>query len=70
MQRGLWLAMAIGCFSVQWIIAQLIESGPDAFQGVVPIAFLLTFFYAVGSGAITFAIEREEETQLRPVMLG
>jgi hypothetical protein len=31
---------------------------------------MLTFFYAIGAGAITFAIEREEGTQLRPVMLG
>jgi hypothetical protein len=69
-QRGLWLAMAVGCFILQGLIAFLMPSGPERFQGIVPIAFMLTGFYAIGSGAITFAIEREEGTQLRPVMLG
>ena len=69
-QRGLWLAMAVGSVMLQALIAFLMPSGPERFQGIVPIAFMLTFFYAIGSGAITFAIEREEGTQLRPVMLG
>lgn len=69
-QRGLWLSMAIGCFLLQSIVAYLMHSSQEAFQGIVPIAFMLTFFYAIGSGAITFAIEREDGTQLRPVMLG
>lgn len=69
-QRGLWLSMAFGCFILQALIAYLMPSGPERFQGIVPVAFMLTGFYAIGSGAITFAIEREEGTQLRPVMLG
>ncbi len=69
-QRGLWLAMAVGCFALQALIAFLIPSDQESFQGIVPIAFMLTGFYAIGSGAITFAIEREDGTQLRPVMLG
>lgn len=70
MQRGLWLAMAFGCFILQALIGFLMPSGPERLQGIVPIAFMLTSFYAIGSGSITFAIEREEGTQLRPVMLG
>lgn len=69
-QRGLWLSMAGGSIALQALIAFLIPSDQESFQGIVPIAFMLTGFYAVGSGAITFAIEREEGTQLRPVMLG
>ena len=46
------------------------RGGQESFQGMFPVAFMLTFFYVIGSGAITFAIEREEDTQLRPVMLG
>lgn len=69
-QRGLWLSMAFGCFSLQALIAYLVPSEQESFQGILPVAFLLTGFYAIGSGAITFAIEREDGTQLRPVMLG
>ncbi|MGZ0167600.1 MAG: hypothetical protein ACKVII_27065, partial [Planctomycetales bacterium] len=69
-QRGLWLSMAGGTILLQALIAFLVPSGQESFQGIVPISFMLTFFYAIGSGAITFAIEREEGTQLRPVMLG
>lgn len=69
-QRGLWLSMAAGCIMLQVLITFLIRSDQESFQGIVPIAFMLTSFYAIGSGAITFAIEREEGTQLRPVMLG
>jgi len=69
-QRGLWLSMAGGSIALQALITFLISSDQESFQGIVPIAFMLTFFYAIGSGAITFAIEREEGTQLRPVMLG
>ncbi|NQV24211.1 MAG: hypothetical protein HQ518_07560 [Rhodopirellula sp.] len=69
-QRGLWLAMAAGSVMLQALIAFLMPSGPERFQGIVPVAFMLTGFYAIGSGAITFAIEREDGTQLRPVMLG
>lgn len=69
-QRGLWLSMAAGCIMLQVLITLLIRSDQESFQGIVPIAFMLTSFYAIGSGAITFAIEREEGTQLLPVMLG
>ncbi len=69
-QRGLWLSMAAGSIMLQMLIAFLVPSDQESFQGILPIAFMLTGFYAVGSGAITFAIEREEGTQLRPVMLG
>jgi ABC-type transport system involved in cytochrome c biogenesis permease component len=69
-QRGLWVSMAFGCFALQALIAFLIPSDQESFQGIVPIAFMLTSFYAIGSGSITFAIEREDGTQLRPVMLG
>lgn len=70
-QRGLWLSMAAGSFLLQGLIVMLIpDRGQEAFQGIVPVAFMLTGFYAIGSGAITFAIEREDGTQLRPVMLG
>lgn len=69
-QRGLWLSMAVGSFILQALIAFLMPDGADRFQGTVPVAFMLTFFYAIGSGAITFAIEREDGTQLRPVMMG
>ena len=69
-QRGLWLSMAGGSIALQALIAFLVPSDQESFQGIVPIAFMLTGFYAIGSGAITFAIEREEGTQLRPVMLG
>lgn len=69
-QRGLWLSMAAGSIMLQVLITFLIRSDQESFQGIVPIAFMLTSFYAIGSGAITFAIEREEGTQLRPVMLG
>ena len=69
-QRGLWLSMAGGSIALQALIAFLVPSDQESFQGIVPVAFMLTGFYAIGSGAITFAIEREEGTQLRPVMLG
>lgn len=69
-QRGLWLSMAGGCIALQALIAYLVPSDQESFQGIVPVAFMLTGFYAIGSGAITFAIEREDGTQLRPVMLG
>ena len=69
-QRGLWLSMAGGSIMLQALIAFLVPSDQESFQGIVPVAFMLTFFYAIGSGAITFAIEWEEGTQLRPVMLG
>jgi hypothetical protein len=69
-QRGLWLAMAVGSVLLQALIVFLVGSDQESFQGIVPVAFMLTGFYAIGSGAITFAIEREEGTQLRPVMLG
>lgn len=75
MQRGLWLAMAIGCFLFQGLFF-LIMSNPqtpvlqESFQLFVSIAFLLTLLYAMGSGATTFSIEREEGTQIKPLMVG
>lgn len=69
-QRGLWLAMAIGCLMFQRVVAYLVLDPHEAAKAMLAIAFSLTFFYAIGSGAITFAIEREEGTQIRPVMAG
>ena len=70
MQRGLWLAMAFGCFVIQAVISLVTQNSLDALLGMVPTVVMLTFFYTIGSGAISFAIEREEGTQIRPVMLG
>lgn len=69
-QRGLWLSMAVGALLLQGLISYFVLNAHEAAQGMVPVVFLLTYFYAAGSGAITFSLEREEGTQLRPVMLG
>ncbi|MGB7328885.1 MAG: hypothetical protein WBD31_28660, partial [Rubripirellula sp.] len=63
MQRGLWLAMAFGCLLIQAVISLVTQNSQDALLGMIPTVVMLTFFYTIGSGAISFAIEREEGTQ-------
>lgn len=64
-QRGLWGALALCAICFQLLALGLSESREDAAQIGFGIGVMLILCYAAGCGAISFAAEREEGTQLR-----
>ena len=69
MQRSLWLALAIGTVGLHGLIRAMIDDPSDAAGIFYALAASLTFCFAVGSAAITFATEREDGTHLRLMTL-
>jgi hypothetical protein len=64
-QRGLWGALILCTVLFQLLIVGLAENREAATQMVYVVGVMLTLCYAAGCGAISFASEREEGTQLR-----
>lgn len=70
-QRSLWLALLAAVVVLQLVIGFL-TFGPDRaqlFPMLVSLGCMLGWFYALGAGAISFAMEREEDTQIRLVTM-
>ena len=68
-QRSLWLALAIGTVGLHGLMRAMIDDPGDAAPIFYALAASLTFCFAVGSAAITFATEREDGTHLRLMTL-
>jgi hypothetical protein len=64
-QRGLWGALLLCIFLFQLLALSLAENKETATQIAHVTGALLTLCYAAGCGAISFAADREEGTQLR-----
>jgi hypothetical protein len=64
-QRGLWGALLLCTVLFQLLVLVLADDEQATAQMTHVIGVLLMLCYAAGSGAISFASEREEETQLR-----
>lgn len=63
--RGLWGALVVITVLLQLLSLTVVDS-TESFAGLaMGIAMILTVTYAAGSGAMSFAVEREEGTQVR-----
>ncbi len=70
-QRALWFSLLTAVVALQGLIF-LLSYQPDRAElwfMLVSISGFLGWFYALGSGAIGFASEREEDTQIRLVTM-
>ena len=67
MIRGLWLAVAVMGFAVQWVERFLMLYSPTSADPDLPFTLFATglaaaVLYTVGAAATTFSVEHEEET--------
>lgn len=68
-QRGLWVSLAIGTVALQLLIRVLADDPGQIAEAFYWTAASLTFCFAVGSAAISFATDREDGTHLRMLTL-
>lgn len=65
-QRSLWFALLFAALLLQAVISPLNDDPGQEFWGaLVALGVGLGWFYALGSGAVSFASEREDGTQIR-----
>lgn len=69
-QRSLWLALLAAAVFLQFVIAFAVTAPKnDMLAPLFGIGIFLAGFFALGSGAISFASEREDDTHIRLVSL-
>ena len=69
-QRSLWLALLVAAVFLQFVIAFAVTAPKnDMLPPLFGIGIFLAGFFSLGSGAISFASEREDDTHIRLVSL-
>lgn len=69
-QRSLWLALLVAVALLQWMVISMSHiRDAGVWFGLVAIGGFLGWFYALGAGAISFAADREDGTQIRLVTM-
>lgn len=69
-QRSLWMALLVAVAVLQWLVVTLsYPRDAGVWFGLVAIGGFLGWFYALGAGAISFAADREDDTQIRLVTM-
>ncbi len=69
-QRSLWLALLVAAVGIQ-LLMLMVSTGPsgDLDGAMFAVGILMAGFFALGSGAISFASEREDDTHIRLVSM-
>ncbi len=70
-QRSLWLALLVAAVGIQ-LLMLMVSTGPNGGGiggAMFAVGVLMAGFFALGSGAISFASEREDDTHIRLVSM-
>ena len=63
--RGLWAALVVVTVLLQFVSLTIVDTTESFGAFAMGVAMILSVTYAAGSGAMSFAMDREEGTQIR-----